>query len=249
MLLSITWARGASAYIAAAAFLLSATQQSAGAQSPQQARPDVEAILKDTQQTSTAEKTLTIAWWIPEQFWRAAMAQNPDSSPERVEAIVKPLRGYTIVAVIDAKTGLLATLEYTPDATLAAEVSIKDRAGNIYAPLPENQIDGNTKTLLAVMKPLLTNMLGALGQNLHFFVFPAQSKDGNPIAEATKEGLFYVEVGKKEFRWKLPLGSVLPTKTCPTCKETLSGAYKYCPYDGTKLPEPASVPNPPATVN
>jgi hypothetical protein len=70
-------------------------------------------------------------------------------------------------------------------------------------------------------------------------IFGIGRETGRNISDATKEGVYYIEVGEKEFRWKLPLGSLLPPKICPVCKEKLSGAYKYCPWDGTKLPETA----------
>ena len=55
--------------------------------------------------------------------------------------------------------------------------------------------------------------------------------------DAKKEGFFLVELGENEFRWRLPLSSLLPLTICPTCGEELSGAYKFCPWDGTKLSE------------
>lgn len=88
-----------------------------------------------------------------------------------------------------------------------------------------------------MMKPLFANMLGPMGQNMVFFLFPSNNKEGQKIADSKKEGSFSVEMGEREFRWRLPLGSLLPPKICPTCGEKLSGAYKFCPWDGTKLPE------------
>jgi len=240
--------RRATVLVAIIALLLAAPMRPARAQAPRQTAPDVPAIVKETEQVYQAERVMTLVWWMPEQYLQAAMVQNSDISPDKIEAIVKALRGYTIVAVIEGKLGVLGKLEYTPEDTLATEVLIKDSAGNSYTPLPDEQVNGDAKTFLGVMKPLMTNMMGAFGQNFNFFVFPGQGKDGKVIADATKEGLFYVEVGAREFRWRLPLGSLLPRKICPLCKESLSGAYKYCPYDGTKLPEPASAPSPPAKL-
>ena len=74
-----------------------------------------------------------------------------------------------------------------------------------------------------------------MGENIHFYVFPGGNKDGTRIGDPTKEGACEMSVGERTFKWKLPLGSLLPQQKCPTCGETLSGAYKFCPYDGTKL--------------
>jgi len=86
-----------------------------------------------------------------------------------------------------------------------------------------------------MIKPVIVNTLGPLGQNMHFFLFPAKNKSGRNIADAKKGGVFSVRLGEREFKWRLPLGSLLPPKICPRCGEKLSGAYKYCPYDGTPL--------------
>jgi len=86
-----------------------------------------------------------------------------------------------------------------------------------------------------MIKPVIANTLGPLGQNMHFLLFPAKDKNGQNIAEAKKEGAFSVKLGEREFKWRLPLGSLLPPKICPKCGEKLSGAYNYCPYDGTPL--------------
>jgi hypothetical protein len=221
--------------------LLAAGAARAATEAAAPAPLDPQAIIKETQQMSHPPGGMTMTWWIPVQFWEATVSNDPRVTPASAEAIVKALSGYTMVAVMDARVGALGSMEYTPAATLATEVSIKDAAGNLYAPVAEDQIEGDARTFLAMMRPFLSNMLGALGQNMQFLVFPARGKNGQAIADATRDGVFYVEVGKSEFRWRLPLGSVLPRKTCPVCKESLSGAYKYCPYDGTKLPDTPAV--------
>jgi hypothetical protein len=198
---------------------------------------DLQAIIKETQQTSQSPSAMTMVWWVPEAFIHAALTTSPDMTEEKREAFLKPLRSYTIIIVIDAKIGAIGGLTYTPGTDLAASVRLKDNAGGLYTPIDNAQINSDTQSFVAIMKPLMANMLGPLGENMNFFVFPRRGKGDTVIADERKEGVFYVEVGKKEFRWRLPLSSVLIPKTCPTCKEIVSGAYKYCPYDGTKLPE------------
>ena len=221
-------------WIAVAALLLGSGASRAHAQ---ENPVDLQAIIKETQQTSQLPHAMTMVWWIPEAFIHAAVSTSPDMTEEKREAFLKPLRSYTIIIVIDAKIGPLGVLNYTPGPDLAASVRLKDNAGNLYNPIDETQINSDAQSFVAIMKPLMANMLGPLGENMSFFVFSSRGKDDAVIANEKKEGALYVEVGKKEFRWRLPLSSILPHKTCPKCKESLSGAYTYCPYDGTKLPE------------
>jgi hypothetical protein len=73
--------------------------------------------------------------------------------------------------------------------------------------------------MLVMMKPVLANMLGPLGQNMHFFLFPAQTKAGARIAGATEKGHFKIKLGENEFTWRLPLDALLPGKVCTGCHE------------------------------
>lgn len=201
---------------------------------------DLQAIIKESQQTFQTSGAMTLVWWMPESFFRAAISTNANLTAEKTEAFLKPLRDYTMVIVIDAKIGPIGGFTYTPLTELAGDVRLKDSTGNLYAPIDEAQINSDAKSFITLMKPMMAGALGSMGQNMNFFVFPSRGKDGAAIANEKGEGVFYVDVGKKEFRWRLPLSSILPRKVCPTCKESLSGAYKFCPYDGTKLPEPAA---------
>ena len=64
----------------------------------------------------------------------------------------------------------------------------------------EDEVDADVKNLLSMIKPVIVNMLGPLGQNMHFLLFPAKNKSGRNIAEAKKEGAFSVKLGEREFR-------------------------------------------------
>ena len=241
MIFPLTRRRNEILAIAGSAILLVSFARSGRAQ---QSSPDIQGIVKETQQTVQSPNAISIVWWIPEAFIRASLATNANMTEEKSEAFMKPLRNYILIIVIDAKVGPLAGFNYTPADELASEVRLKDHAGNFYRPVDSAQINSDSQNFISILKPVMASMLGPMGQNMNFFVFPSRDKNGVAIADESKEGEFYLEVGKKEFRWRLPLGSILPHKTCPVCKEILSGAYKYCPYDGTKLPEFQLTPSP-----
>lgn len=196
---------------------------------------DINALIQETQKRSDEPGEMTFVWWIPEEYWQASFSQNPNMSAAQIEEFLKVFRPYTIIAVVDGTVGTYGNVTYKTEAEMRSNIQIVDSQGNIYIPLSETEVNVDTKSFLAMMKPVLANALGPIGQNMYFFLFPAKNKDGLGIAEAKKEGIFLVKLGEREFRWKLPLGSLLPPKICPTCKEKVSGSYKYCPWDGTKL--------------
>ena len=97
-----------------------------------------------------------------------------------------------------------------------------------------------------MMRPVLSNMLGPMGENMRFFLFPAVDGSGTEIANPTSQNHFAVQLGDHHFRWRLPLGSLLPPKACPDDGQVLNGAWNYCPWHGTKLkPQAASAPGAP----
>jgi len=197
---------------------------------------EINALIQETQKKSERMGEMSFVWWIPQEYWQLSFSQNPEVTPEQSEKVLSVFRPYTIIAVVDGRTGQAAGITYRAEAELRSNIKIKDKAGNIYLPLSDEQINMETRSFLAAMKPVLSNVLGPMGQNMHFFVFPAQDSAGQDIANAKAEGAFLVELdGPRSFHWKLPLSSLMPLKTCPTCNQKLNGAYKFCPWDGTKL--------------
>ena len=204
------------------------------------------ALFQDTQKilqtsASSAEpktEQMTLVWWIPEEFWRVSSAYDTTITEDQIEELIKVLRPYTLIIVVDATMSSFGAVTYRPEADIRAGIQIKDARGTIYRPLSENKIDADSKNFLSIiMRPIFANTLGPMGQNMHFFLFPAKTKNGRNIADAKREGAFSVKLGEREFRWRLPLGSLLRPKICSKCKENCSGAWNFCPWCGTRLPK------------
>ena len=196
------------------------------------------ALLQDTQKIVQKTEQMTLVWWIPEEFWRVSSAYDPTITEDQIEELIKVLRPYTLIIVVDATSSSFGAVTYRPEADIRAGIQIKDAQGTIYRPLSEDKIDADSKNFLSIiMRPIFANTLGPMGQNMHFFLFPAKTKNGRNIADAKREGAFSVKLGKKEFRWRLPLGSLLAPKICSKCKENCSGAWNFCPWCGTRLPK------------
>ena len=217
-----------------ATLLLFGQAQAALAQRP---KVDLNALTRETQKTIQKAGKVTIVWWIPEEFWQASFAENPTITETQTEVIVQALRPYTLIAVVDGTIGPFGGMQYRPKADIQVSIQLRDSQGIRYSPLREDMVNVDTKNFLSMMKPALTNMLGPMGQNMHFFLFPAKNKQGQGIAQAKSKGDFAVELEEREFRWRLPLSSLLPSKICPRCAEISDGAWNFCPWCGTKLSE------------
>jgi hypothetical protein len=152
-----------------------------------------------------------------------------------LEIVSKVLRPYMIIVAIDGKIGNFGGVTYKPEPTIRNSIQVIDNQGNSYRPLSNEEIDADTKNFLSMMQPVLANMLGPMGQNMHFYLFPPKNKAGQDIASAKKEGAFSLILDKRQFNWRLPLGSLLAPKICPVDGEKLSGAWKFCPWHGAEL--------------
>jgi len=196
---------------------------------------DSGAVIQETQHMTNTKDELKFVWWIPVDFWQISLREEKDMTTAQIDEITKIFSPYLTVVVVDGKVGPMGGVKYISEADIRAGIKIRDRQGKLYGPLDEDKLDPDFKNGLGFMKPVFANLLGPMGENMQIFVFPVADSKGQKIADATKEGSFTVLLDGKEFKWRLPLGSLLPSKTCPACGEKLSGAYKFCHWDGTKL--------------
>jgi hypothetical protein len=90
-----------------------------------------------------------------------------------------------------------------------------------------------------MMKPVLTNMLGPMGQATEFVVFSGRDPDGQPYANPRGNGFLTFYLAAKEFQFRLPLGALMPPQYDATTGEEFPGNYLYSPFTGKKL-QPAA---------
>ncbi|MEW6200611.1 MAG: zinc ribbon domain-containing protein [bacterium] len=197
----------------------------------------LEELIKETQKMSPKPNEMTMVWWIPEEFWQITFSQG-EISEEDVKELLAVVSPYTIFVVVEGKIGVIGNVTYSSEDEILNKLKVIDTRGVSRVPLIGDETEtADIKTFMSILKPIIANMLGPLGENMHFFLFPSSDEDGKKIYDPMKEGTFTILLGEEEFKWRLPLGSLLSPKVCPKCGEKLSGAYKYCPWDGTKLPE------------
>ena len=207
---------------------------------------DIPELIRDTQRVSSAPDRVRLVWWIPTEFWKVTLARNKNITKAQVQEFLNVVRQHTIIVVVDGKRGRFGRITFTPTEALRNSVKLAATDGKTYRPLAEDKIDADTKNLISMIKAATSNLIGPMGKNMNCFMFPAKNAKGQRMCDPKAEGFFWVHLGKDKFRWRLPLGSLLPKKTCSKCDEKLNGAYKYCPWCGTKLPEakPTRTPKP-----
>jgi hypothetical protein len=195
---------------------------------------DMGAFLKETQRASSSPRELRLIWWIPTQFWEASMAKG-GADRKKMDEILEVLGRYTMVAVVDGHIGPMGGVTYMPPEAIRQAIIVKDPYGGAHRPLDDAAIDADTRNLLQTARPIVANVLGPTGQNMHFILFPSKTSDGRPIADPMSSGTFTVTLGAADFSYRLPLGSLLPPKYDPKSGEVFPGNYQFNPFTGTSL--------------
>jgi len=201
----------------------------------QETKIELNALISETQKSSDKPNAMSLIWWIPEEFWLASAAQDPSFTEAQVKEILKTLQSYTIIGVVDGKIGTFGGVTYTSEAYIRSNIVLVGTDGMRYSPISDQMISADAKNLISMLKPVISNMLGEMGANFHFFLFPAQNKQGQKIAKANEHGILRVLLANEEYRWRLPLSALLPPVFCSKCGEKCSGGWEYCPWCGTKL--------------
>ncbi len=195
---------------------------------------DLTALIRETQNLPQKAGKITLVWWIPDEFWTVSLRQRK-STEAQIEAVLKAVRPYMIVAVVDGAVGAFGGVTYQSEDQIRASTRLVDSQGTSYVPRTTDEINADIRNMLVMMKPVLANMLGPLGQNLHFLVFSGKTASGARIANAMEKGSFKVKLDEQEFKWRLPVDALLPGKVCPGCQEACKGSWNFCPWCGTKL--------------
>ncbi len=196
---------------------------------------DIASLIQELQRMSPKHDELGMVFWMPEEFWRVSFAQDPavtSAEADEFHAVMKP---YILLAVVDGTIGTFGAVTYKSGEWVRANTRVVDAQGNTYTPLADHAIDGSAHIFLQMMKPAIAHMLGPLGENLHFLLFPAQAETGERIAPALNTGEFSVILGDMTYRWRLPLDALLPTTACTGCGETCKGSWHFCPWCGTPV--------------
>ena len=198
------------------------------------ARPtNVQELVNETQRISNVTSTMTMVWWIPQEFWEASLADNPKVTPSERAEILTALEDLQIVALLRGKVGIGGFTDVPPLDDMVAHARF-ELNGKEIVPLEPEKIGVGAQTVLAAMRPLLTGMLGQFGKGIQFVVYP--SKQGNQrLLDPKKPGSFDYTLFDQAFHWRLPLASLLPKKIDAKTKEEFPGNFDFNPYTGSKL--------------
>lgn len=199
------------------------------------ARIRIDQLIGETQKTSSSTEIVDMVWWIPSQFWAAALAKDEGVPEASRREILELFDKYTVVAAVHGRIGSFGVSGFTSEAEVRKSLRLVDAEGTEHAPLAEDRLDPRLMVVTQILRPMLANTIGQMGSNLNFYAFPARRKDGRPVADPLCQGRLTVHMMGNEYAFRLPLGSLLPPRHDPQTGEVFPGSYRFNPYTGTAL--------------
>jgi len=202
----------------------------------QDANPDYNKFIKETQISNTTDGVVQVIWWIPIEFWDIALHRNKDITEEQIENLTSVLEQYSIFAVVKGNIGDFGDINFLPFEVFENQVTAVGTDGKSHDPISFDELNVSTQSILSMLKPILKGAIGQMGENMHFFVFEdLGKKKKHRNFDPNAEGEVKLVVLENDFSWTTPLSSLLPPKSCPVDGEELSGSWNYCPIHGNEL--------------
>ncbi len=194
---------------------------------------EINKLIQDTRKLSQNAKQISMVWWIPQELWEANFEQDPTIPKEKKEELLKLLKKYSIFAVAEIDIGTTGSLTHKGRKEIRDYIKLETSTGTIE-PIPFMVLNQDIYSLLRSMKSTLGQTMGEIGQGVEFFVYPNQIA-GKTLLDPKSNDFFKFTSFGTEFKWRLPLGSLLPPVIDKETGEEFPGNYRYNPFNGNKL--------------
>lgn len=194
---------------------------------------DLQRLVQETQRMFQEGNTFAMVWWIPPAFWEETLKDNPQLTAEQKREFVKVLSGYTAFSVSHSVSGPFGGMTYKSRDEILANSKLTV-GGDVLSVLKSADLSADAASFYAMMKPMMGSMLGQFGEGMEFLVY-SNTFDGKPVMDPSKAGEFEFTLFGETFKWRLPLGSMLPPMFDEETGEEFPGNYLFNPYTGGKL--------------
>ncbi|MFT5055885.1 MAG: hypothetical protein ACI80H_000591 [Pseudoalteromonas distincta] len=192
-------------------------------------------LTKEIQIWNKKDNKMSFAFWIPQSYWRIASKDNPEVLEENIALIETTFENYILLFAADISISANATFTYKDDSTLRSELKIIDFKGNEHFPISNDLLPPYISAIMANITPMFSQTFGQMGEGMHFYLFNNTDSKNRVLISEKERGDFIVKHSNNEFKWTLPLVSMMPEKYCPSDNQKMKGNWKYCPIHGVKL--------------
>jgi len=192
---------------------------------------DLDALGEDLKQQKITKESFKFALWMPPEFF---IASAGNANEESTRQLNRMLDGYMLFMVADAQVSTFGGLTPTPRSELLRKTTLVVNNGVPLTPVSDEDLKPDFKTLREVLRPVMKNVVGSLGESLELMVFKLPANGPSMIKPAGEGRVKLTTVGQ-DYVWRLPLGSVLPPMFDPDSGDRFPGNYRFNPYTGKSL--------------
>ncbi len=196
---------------------------------------DMQKFIHETQRLEQGPNSFQLIWWIPTEFWKQSFRNTPSLTVEQKEGFYQAVDDYIVVCVIDAKTTAFGSIVPSSRNEILDKLSLTIGEGKMMKSLPNSEVSDDALNLFAMMKPMMSKMLGQFGKGMEFICFRGLNAEGEKLLDPKGKNSFVINMEKTEYKWRLPLGSLLPPKYDSRSGEKFPGNYIFNPFTGNKL--------------
>lgn len=194
---------------------------------------DLDAMLDETQFASDNEDYIDLIWWIPMEYWKAVYAQDPSIPQDEADEMISILKNYDIVAAVRGKIGYFGGVTFQDEASIREQLVLTyDEV--TYEPLDNDELDADLKSFIDIMRPMFSNMMGDMGENLYFVVYQ-DGGSNSAIIDPYGDKNLTLKLNDFSDNLQFPLSSLLQPKKCPKDGALFNGKWLYCPFHGNAL--------------
>ena len=180
------------------------------------------------------DKHMAMAMWFAPQFFEMSAAGK--SNPAAVRMMTAKLEGYAIFGILDVQldSGMGGVVP-GDRARMRASAVLKFGDHAPLTPVREEDQPDEVRAMLRLMKPLISGMLGQVGDAMEFVVFNDADEQGKSQMNVHAHTSAALDFDNDSFSWNLPAISSLPSRVDPTTGDTFPGDFDYSPFTGRKL--------------
>lgn len=192
-------------------------------------------LAEECRQEHITDSSYSMVWVFPTEYWTLSYREKGNMSEAEIQRVVEWMSPYTLVLIADGSIAPLGNVVYRTKTELSQQLSLT--AGQTTAkPLKPDEINEQTRAFVAVMKPVIAQMLAMEAKNIHFVLFPAAPNE-KPLIEPKQKGSFTLHLRDLTFSWRTPFAAITPAKRCPIDGEEQNGSWEFCPWHGVPLME------------
>jgi len=200
-----------------------------------------DALSSQGQRVVSDADSLHFIWWIPVEFWEATFAQDASVPEADADEILRVLRPYSMLAVVQADISSLGAFRFFDRDRVADGLSITYAPAGGAKPsrlMPLTDIDADLEVIIGVLRPVLAAAMGNMGENFHFFVL-SDVRGGNRVTSPYELGEIEVSLADGSASGvgtgiELPLDALFVPRQCPDGRPA-HVTWSYCPWGGERL--------------